>query len=129
MSSKYTRASAIIPLTPAADLTGKEGYGVTFAGDVATLGASATTINTGVILEGANITAKSAIGIIGALAGPVRVALGGTVAKGDALIQKNDGTWLTDPGTGARVKSWIALEAGVAGQLIEAANLTPVSLT
>lgn len=129
MSSKYTRGAAIIALTPATDLTGKEGYGCTIAGDTATIGASATVINTGIILEGGATTDKISVGIIGALGAPVRVALGGTVTKGDALIQKNDGTWITDPATGNRVKSFIALESGVATQLIEAANLTPVSLT
>jgi len=130
MSSKYSRQDAIIALTPAADMTGLEGSHCTFTGDTATLGASTTVISTGIILEGAKTTTKASIGIIGALAGPVRVLLGGTVAKGDGLVQKSDGTWITDPGTGTnRVRSFIALEAGVATQLIEAANQTPAYLT
>jgi hypothetical protein len=129
MSSKYTRASAIIALTPAATMVDKEGYGCTFTSDTATISSSGTVICTGIILEGAATTGKASIGIIGALSGPVRVCLGGAVTKGAALVQHTDGTWITDPTSGARVKSWIALETGVAGQLIEAANLTPVTLS
>lgn len=129
MSSKYTRGNAIIALTPAATMVDKEGYGCTISGDTATIGASATVICTGIILEGAATTGKASVGIIGALAAPVRVCLGGTVTKGAALVQHTDGSWITDPATGARVKSWIALESGVSGQLIEAANLTPVTLS
>lgn len=129
MSSKYTRSSAIIALTPAASMVDKEGYGCTFSGDTATISSSATVVCTGIILEGAATTGKATIGIIGALAGPVRVCLGGTVTKGAALVQHTDGTWITDPASGARVKSFIALESGVSGQLIEAANLTPVTLS
>lgn len=129
MSSKYTRSAAIIALTPAATMVDKEGYGCTISGDTATIGASATVINTGIILEGAATSGKASIGIIGALGGPVRVMLSGTVTKGAALVQAADGSWVTDPASGARVKSFIALESGVAGQLIEAANLTPVTLS
>lgn len=129
MSSKYTRGNAIIALTPAATMVDKEGYGCTISGDTATIGASATVICTGIILEGAATTGKASVGIIGALGGPVRVKLGGAVTKGAALVQHTDGSWITDPGSGARVKSWIALESGASGQLIEAANLTPVTLS
>ena len=132
MSSKYTRSSAIVAATPAASLVGKEGYGVTLSSVAtvltATISASATVVCKGIVLEGALTTGKASIGIIGALAGPVRVVLGGAVSAGDALCQNNDGTWITDAGAGARVKSFIALEDGVAGQSIEAANLTPVTL-
>jgi hypothetical protein len=129
MSSLYSRTSAILALTPAATMVGKEGYGCTFSGDTATISSSASTICTGLILEGAATTGKASIGIIGALGGPVRVCLGGTVTKGAALVQHTDGTWITDPGSGARVKSFICLESGVAGQLVEAANLSPITLS
>jgi len=123
-----TRDDAVIRLTPAADYTEKEGYGVTIAGDVATLGASATVINRGIILEGGTVDQEISVGILGALKGTCFVKLGGAVTKGDALIQKNDGTWVTDTGAGARVLSLTALETGVANDLIEAAPLTPVTL-
>jgi hypothetical protein len=133
MSSKYTRQSAIVAATPAATMVDKEGYGVTLSSVsgvlTATIGASATVIATGIILEGAATTGKASIGIIGALAGPVRVKLGGAVSAGAALCQHTDGSWVTDPASGGRVKSFIALEDGASGQLIEAANLTPVSLS
>ena len=133
MSSLYSRGNAIVAATPAADQSGKEGYGVTLSsvGGVltATLGASATVIAKGIILEGAATTGKSSIGIIGALGAPVRVKLSGAVSAGDALIQAADGTWVADTGSGGRVKSFIALEDGVSGQLVDAANLTPVSLS
>jgi hypothetical protein len=122
------RTQSTLRLTPAADYTEKVGYGVTISGEVATLGASATVQNRGIILEGGTVAQEITVGILGAIAGHVEAKLGGTVAKGDLLIQKNDGTWVTDTGSGARVSALVALEAGVSGDLIEAAPLTPITL-
>ena len=122
------KTNAILRLTPATDCSDKEGYGVTIAGDVATLGASATVINRGIILEGGTVAQGISVGILGAMAGTAHVKLSGAVTKGDKLQQAADGTWVTDTGAGARVCSLIALETGIAGDLIEAAPQTPVTL-
>jgi len=107
----------------------KEGYLVNLAGETATISSSATVVAKGVILEGALTTAKSSIGILGALAGPVRLKASGVIAKGAAVQQAADGTILTDATTGARVLVGIALEAAVADQLIEVATFTPTTLS
>lgn len=133
MSALYSRGNPVVAATPAADQRNKEGYGVTLSSVsgvlTATVSSSATTITPGIILEGANTTGKSSIGILGTLPAPVRVKLSGAVSAGAALCQAADGTWITDAGSGARVKSFIALEDGVSGDLIEASPLTPITLS
>ena len=128
-SSLFERANAVLPFTPATDFSAKRGFLVTLAGDVATLSASATAPAAGVILDGTVTTQQSAIGILGALAGTVKLKCGGVITKGDAVIQNNDGTIVTDSGAGARVKVGIALEDGAADELIEVAPITPQVLS
>ena len=123
------KTNAILRLTPATDCSAKEGYGVTISGDTATLGASATVINRGIILEGGTVAQGVSVGILGAMAGTCHVKLSGVVTKGDKLQQHTDGSYITDAGGGARVCALIALESGVSGDLIEAAPLTPVTLS
>jgi hypothetical protein len=131
MSSAYfSRDNAVLPFTPAADYSDKVGQSVTLSGVTATLSASATTVARGIILDGGvDADSQISVGIISALGAPVRVKLGGTVAAGAMLVQHTDGTYITDPGSGARVQSFLALEAGVAGELIEAAPQTPLTLS
>jgi hypothetical protein len=127
MSALKARGEAILPFTPSADQTGKEGYLTDLAGDTATVSSSATTPAKGVILDGAAAGGKSSIGILGALSGTVRVRAGGAITKGAEIQQGSDGRVVTDAGTGARVIVGVALEDAVEGQIIEAALRTPVA--
>ena len=129
MSSLKRRADGIIKLTPATDLTGKEGYGVTWSGDTATLGASASVHHRGIILEGGTVAEGVTVAILGAINGSVDVKLSGTVTRGDNLQQAADGTFVTDAGTGARVLNATADQSGVTGDLIPAFLRAPISLT
>jgi hypothetical protein len=123
------RDNAEIHLTPATDCTEKQGYGVTISGDTATLGASATVVAAGIITEGGTTSEGVSVAILGAFKGTVHAKLSGTVTKGARLQQHTDGSWVTDAASGARVVSLIALESGVSGDLIEAATITPVTLS
>lgn len=129
MSALYLRETAVIALTAAADYSAGRGKSVTISGDTATLSASATTQARGIILEGATSGNQVTVAILGAGGGTVPAKLSGTVTKGDKLQQHTDGTWITDAGTGSRVVSLVALESGVSGDIIEAAMLTPISLS
>lgn len=121
------RANAIIPLTPAADYTGKEGYFVKNNGSgLATLCTGTTDAPLGVITEGADTDGKVAVAIHGAgLAGTVKVKVTasapGTIVLGSPLeLAAEDGTVKLGTGGGATVVG-TALESGAAGELIEAA--------
>lgn len=133
MSALFCRASAVVPATPAADQSSKEGYTVNLTSVsgvlTATVSSSATVVAEGVILEGRTTSAKSSIGILGALSGTVRLKLSGTVSAGDKVQQSTDGTVVTDAGSGARVVIGVALEDGVSGDLIEVATFTPLTLS
>ncbi|MCW5558813.1 MAG: hypothetical protein KIT22_13415 [Verrucomicrobiae bacterium] len=128
------RSNGILPFTPAADQTGQEGLFVEVAGGNVSVVNAATDVPLGVILEGRPTTGKSSIGLSdGGLAGTAKVKLAatpGTVVLGAYLVL--DGTTLgavkLDPGTGARVRVARALEAGAAGELIEAVLITPAVL-
>jgi hypothetical protein len=121
------RSNAIIPITPAADHTGKEGYAVVIVGGEASIVTSNTAAPIGVITEGAPTSGKDSVALIGGgLAGTVKVKLGtspGTVNLGTYLEIKADGTFKADAGTSGTVCA-LALESGAAGELIEAALLT-----
>jgi len=123
------RTEGIIRLTPAADYSAKEGYGVTIAGDVATLSASATVPWDGVIAEGGTVAQGCGVVVLGAVPGGMDVKLSGTVARGAKLIQAADGTAVTDSGTGARVQLGVVNEAGVSGDLVEFFPRTPLILS
>lgn len=123
--SLFVRANAVLPFTPATDFSEKKGFLVTLAGDVATLSASASVPAEGVILDGTVAAQQSAIGILGTLPGTVRLKCHAAITKGDAVCQHTDGTIVTDPAAGARVKVGIACEDGAADELIEVATFTP----
>ena len=128
MSTLYSRGNAIVPFTPSASQEDMEGYLVDLAGDTATISSSASVPAKGVILEGQDVSGISSIGIIGGLAAPVRLRAGGTIAKGAEVQQNNDGTVLTDAGSGnARLIVGVALEAAVTGQLFDAVTHTPIA--
>jgi hypothetical protein len=118
MSALLTRDNGIISLTPAATQVGKEGYGVTWTGDTATVSTSATTLIKGVIMEGASTSGKSQVGIYG-MKGTIKCKLGGAVTKGAHVAQHTDGSFITDAGSGARVLCGTAMETGISGDLIE----------
>jgi hypothetical protein len=121
------RANAIVPITPAADHTGKEGYAVKIVSQEAAIVTSINDAPIGVILEGAGITGKDSVALIGSgLARTVKLKLGtspGTVNLGTLLEIKSDGTFKADAGTSGTVCA-MALETGAAGELIEAVLLT-----
>lgn len=121
------RSNAIIPITPAADHTGLEGYAVKIVAGEAALVTANTDAPIGVIIEGADTTGKDSVALIGAgLSGTVPVKLGtspGTVNLGTYLEIKADGTFKADAGTSGTVCA-LALESGVAGEIIEAVLLT-----
>lgn len=124
-----TRAFPVIPLTPAADYSAKQGYLGTFASDTFTVSASATTPVTGVILEGATTSGLVSVGILGNLCGTCRLKAGGTITKGDWVQQHTDGRVVTDAGGGGRVIVGVALESAVANDLCEVALITPTPKT
>lgn len=123
------RSNAILPFTPAADYTGKEGYFVKVSGSTVTLCTATTDSPIGVITEGADTTGKVSVAVHGAgLAGTVRVKVTatspGTIVLGSPLeLAAEDGTVKLGIGAGATVVA-TALESGAAGELIEAV-LTP----
>lgn len=125
MSALYTRENAVIPQTPSVTHVSKEGYLVDLADGTATISSSATVPAKGVILEGQATTGEDSIGILGALAGTVRLKTSGAITKGAQVCQAADGTIVTDAGSGARVAVGIALETGASGDLIEVATFTP----
>lgn len=131
MSALKTRTEAIIAQTPSADHTSKEGYTVTMSAGTATISSSATVPVTGVILEGGTTAQKSAIGILGAINGTLRLKTSGAIAEGARVQQAADGTIVTDAGAGARVVIGVCVQPGGAasGDLAEVAPITPLTLS
>lgn len=126
------RTEGIIPLTPTADHTGKEGYFVENSSGSAAICNAATDIPLGVITEGQPTTGKSSIALP-CVGRTVKVKVTsdtpGTIALGTYLTVKADGTVQADAGSGSRVRVARALEAGAAGELIEAYLLEPTALS
>ena len=100
MAGALTRDAAIFALTPAADQTGKEGYAVKIVAGEAAI-STAHNGNFGVILDGDTTSGNS------------------TVALGGLLMVHTDATWKAH--TGSNNVCGVAMEAGVATNLIEAA--------
>jgi hypothetical protein len=127
MSSKLTRAAAIVAAVGATDLTEKEGCLVTLSEVssvlTATLSASATVAAKGVVLVGGDTDEDSTILILGG--GCANLKAGGTIAKGAFVQQDSDEQVVTDAGSGARVIVGVAIESAVAGDLFEVATLPP----
>lgn len=121
------KAKTIIALTAGEDLSGKEGYFIKLSAGKAILVTSATDKPFGVLVEGAEEDEMVSIAVCGGNAGSVHIALGGIVSKGDYLQLEAAGDCIVDAGSGARVITSIALEAGVKNQLIEGILLTPVT--
>lgn len=126
------RENAVLALTPAADQTGKEGYLVKLdSGGAAALVSSGADQPFGVIVDGAALAGKSAIAVAaGGFRGTVRLKLDaspGTVLAGTFLQATSSGTVKADALTGTRVVVAQALEAGAAGELIEAVLFKPIA--
>jgi len=124
-----SRSEAIIPANHVADFTGLEGYFVETAAGADTIVNAAADIPLGVILEGMPKASTIATPNFG---GVVKVKVTGTspgtIARGTYLTVKDDGTVQADAGTGARVRVARALEAGAAGELIDAYLIEPTAL-
>jgi len=121
MAGALTRDTAIFALTPAADQTGKEGYAVKMVAGEAAL-STAHNGNFGVILDGETTTGKSTIASMAGASGTVKVKLDGTpgtIIIGSMLMVASGGTWKLH--TGSNNVSAVAMEAGTATELIEAA--------
>tara|TARA_R110002167_G_scaffold122035_3_gene300476 strand:- start:3743 stop:4120 length:378 start_codon:yes stop_codon:yes gene_type:complete len=118
MAGALTRDTAIFALTPAADQTDKEGYAVKIVTGEAAI-STAHNNNFGVILDGETTSGKSTIASMAGASGTVKVKLSGTVALGGHLMVHTDGTWKAH--TGSNNLSAVAMEAGTATELIEAA--------
>lgn len=126
------RTQGIVRLIPAADYTNYEGYGVTIANGIATVNASLTVPDDGIILEGGTVGQGVGVGILGNVEGGCDVKLSGAgpFVQGTKLVQAADGSFIIDPGAGTqRVSVGVLNEAGVAGDLREALLRTPVYLT
>lgn len=129
MSAAKSKIDGIEHFTPAADYTGKEGYGVTLAGNIATLGASASVQHEAIILVGGTVAQGVTVAILGNINGAIPFKISGGVTRGDKLQQAADGTYVIDAGAGnARVVGGIANQTGIANDLIDAFPLLSVSL-
>lgn len=124
-SALFAKGNSVIA-DDAVDLRDKEGYLVSNNAGVPKITDSATVPAFGAVLEGRDDGAgPSSIGLLGAMP-PVRLKAGGAIAKYDNIMQKNDGTVVTDVGAGtARVIVGVALEAAAAGDLFLAQTWTP----
>ncbi|WP_052360953.1 hypothetical protein [Geminisphaera colitermitum] len=121
------KTNAILHLTTAVDYAGKEGYFVNADG---AFPAAAADTPLGVIAEPwDDQSADIAIG--GAASGTYLVKLGaapGAVIRGTFLQLEAGGTVKADTGAGARTLVARALQAGVAGDLIEAVIIAPQTI-
>jgi hypothetical protein len=109
---------ALLAVLAASDQTAKAGYFVDASGVIVT---SASVVPFGVITEGGLSGENSTLAVCAAFSGIVHVKVAsstGTIAKGTRLQLNADGTVKADVGTGRVVA--IAMEAGVADELIEA---------
>ncbi|WPJ95251.1 hypothetical protein SH580_17655 [Coraliomargarita algicola] len=134
--SQPTRTNAILPFVPARDLRGLEGQFAFIDADGKIdhyhyyYGGPAAGVPFGVILCGTDVNEKSSIAVCaGGFAGTLKLSLGAAVAVGDTLEVMNTGRVQPDSGSGTRTLVSIALESGVAGDLIEAVIFNPVELT
>lgn len=116
------RENAIIPITPAADHSGKEGYAVTTNGTTCAIVSSNASSAFGVIVRGYPTTGKDSVAAFSSGI-PVKVKLAasaGTVVLGTKLKVHTDGTFAaSDLGVGDVIGA-IALEDGANNELIDA---------
>lgn len=104
---------------PNTDLTGKEGYIAEYNGG---LQVSGGTNALGVITEGGKT--ESDIAVLGTYSGTVRAKASGTVTVGQKVMVDTAGKIKNLSGSGTVVG--VALESGVADELVEIAPMQPV---
>jgi hypothetical protein len=122
-----TRTNAIISVMADVDLTGQEGRFVRMSNaDTVCLVDYALEKPLGLLLTGGKPYERVTLAIPGGLAGTVRVKITGTVHFGDLLQLTATGCVEGYSNDAPRMVVGIALEAGVSGELIEAAVYTPV---
>ncbi len=127
---KLTRENAILPFTPAADLTGKEGYAVSLdAEGKLLLHAAEDAAPFGIIIHGTDTSEKTSVALLaGGLAGTVKLKLNDAVSTVGPLLRVTESGTFT-PDSGYNIACAQALETGVAGELIEAVLFRPVTLS
>lgn len=121
------RETALVRLANKAstDLSGKEGFIAEYDSG---LKLSGGTNALGVITEGG--AENSDVAILGSFGGILRGKASGTIAVGDKLVVDSDAKVKALPATaGTYTVVGIALQAGVADELVEFAPLAPVSVT
>jgi hypothetical protein len=137
-SNLQARGNAIYPDTTT-DLTQAIGKLVTFTAGVPSVNGSTTVPAVGIVLDAANfatgggnsVTHNNAIGILGALPGPVRALVSAAsvaLSLGDTVQQAADGTLTKDLGLGnARVVVGVCTDenGGNPGDLCEFTLFTP----
>ena len=130
---KLTRENAILPFTPANDLTGKEGQLVQLEtnGTISLWSVSSGKRPLGAIVHGTSVDENTSVALCaGGLSGTVKLKLSASVStSGQELQIDNLGTVSPDPGTGGRTLVAQALETGVADEMIEAVLFRPVTLS
>jgi hypothetical protein len=120
------RSNAIISILTDDDLTGQEGRFVRMSNaDTVCLVDSALEPAFGFLLTGGKAYERVTVAIPGAFAGTVRVKLAGTVGVGDRLQLTADGRVQSYDNEFPRMVVGVALEAGVTGELVEAALRPP----
>lgn len=124
MSALTTRANGIVAVT-GVDLSTKTGYLVKESSGTVAVNDSASAVALGVVLSGEVAAKDSAIGVLGAIAGTVKLKTSGAITKFNRVQQAADGTVVADAGTGSRVIVGVALESAASGDLIEVATFDP----
>lgn len=127
-SALYRRPDGIIA-HKGVNLSGKEGYLLKENSGALAVNDSATVAARAVVLDDAVAADDSAVGILGCLAGTVKLKASGTITKFARVQQAADGTVVTDAGTGSRVIVGVALEGAVSGDLFECATHAPINLS
>lgn len=131
---KLVRENAILPFTAGEDLSELEGYPVVLENDaIVTCKDGTGEKPLGVLLHGAKQGEQVSVALCVGLAGTVKLALAAAVSAGDRLMmveylsagecaaKRSD--------SGSRIDFAIALEDGVADELIEAALFNPIYIS
>ncbi len=122
--SKLTRENAILPFTPAVDLTGNEGYVVQIESDgtISPFLSSSGKQPFGLIVHGTNVDEKtSVVPLSGGLAGTVKVKIASTIDNAGLLLGvRSGGDLIISTHASALFICAQALETGVAGEMIKA---------
>jgi hypothetical protein len=121
-----TRTNAIISVVTDEDLTGKEGRFVRISNsDTICLVNYALEKPLGLLLVGGKAYERVTVAIPGALAGTVRVKINGPVSFGELLQLTATGCVEAYSNEFPQMVVGVALEAGITGELIEAALYVP----